>query len=106
MAGGSQPRSHSQVYLDLCEDGYGVWLDSIIRSFNKKGEGVCWICDNIPRETLVIDNEYWISWATLPPRRNLQLRLAPRRHVSRLGDLNLREMKVLSRNLIMLFKGP
>lgn len=93
LAGGTQPRLHSQVYIDLNEDGHGAYMESILQAFEEmRINSGCHLCTSRHEDRIVYENETWISWATSSPRRNYHVRAAPKRHVARYTDLSSSEL--------------
>lgn len=104
MAGGSQPRLHAQAYMDLNQDGHGAFMENVLQAFDMM-RGKCHICSSRHDERLVFENATWIAWATSAPRRNFHVRIAPKRHVERLTDLDDREIDGLSEILILISRA-
>jgi len=106
MAGGSQPRLHSQVYIDLNKDGHGVFMENVLTAFAEHAKrGYCYLCTTSHEDRIVYENSTWIVWATLSPRRNFHLRLAPKRHVGRITELDGYEVAGLADALIVVSKA-
>ncbi len=106
FAGGSQPRLHAQVYIDLNTDGHGAFMESILQSFEEqRKKGVCHLCTSRHNDRIVYENNTWIVWATSSPRRNFHLRLATKRHVERITDLDNSEIEGLADALIITSKA-
>jgi len=100
LAGGSQPRLHSQVYFDLNEDGHGAFMESILQAFEEmRKENDCHLCTSRHDGRMFYENSTWIAWATSSPRRNYHVRLAPKRHVARFTDLTSDEIRGLAETL-------
>ncbi|TFF95474.1 MAG: hypothetical protein EU544_02655, partial [Promethearchaeota archaeon] len=63
MVGGSQPRIHSQVYIDLSGDGHGSRFESHLKAFKERGDN-CHLCTSKHGEEnysrMVLETEYWI----------------------------------------------
>ena len=106
MAGGSQPRLHSQVYIDLNHDGHGVFMENVLLAFSEHSKrGYCYLCTTRHDGRIVYENTTWVVWATLSPRRNFHLRLASKRHVQRVTDLDAAEVMGLADALIVISKA-
>ena len=88
--GGSQKRVHIQVYFDLNEDGHGSRLESILKAFElMKNKAQCHLCNSRHGEgrRIILENDYWIVFASGSPIRNHHLRFAPREYFENLFDL-------------------
>jgi len=106
MAGGSQPRLHSQVYIDLNLDGHGALMENILQAFDEmRSRGICYLCTSKHEGRIVYENSTWIVWASLSPRRNYHLRLAPKRHVETFIELDNFELEGLADALIKISRG-
>ncbi len=102
MAGGSQPRLHSQVYIDLNCDGHGVFMENVLLAFNEHTKrGFCYLCTTRHNGRIVYENTTWVVWATLSPRRNYHLRMSPKRHIRRVTELDQLEIAGLADALIV-----
>lgn len=106
MAGGSQPRLHSQIYIDLNLDGHGAFMEQILQAFDEmKRRGICYLCTSKHDGRIVYENSTWLAWTSLSPRRNYHLRVTPKRHVERFTDLDGIELEGLAEILIRISKG-
>ncbi len=106
MAGASQRRLHAQVYIDLNMDGHGALMENILQAFeDQKRAGSCHLCTSKHEGRVVYENSRWIVWATSSPRRNYHLRLATKRHVARITDLDAREVQDLADALIVVSRA-
>ena len=106
LAGGSQPRLHSQVYVDLNMDGHGAFMESVLQAFEEqRRSGSCHLCSTQHEGRVVYENSSWILWVTSSPRRNYHLRIASRRHVERITNLSGKEIKYLAEVLILTSKA-
>ena len=106
MAGGSQPRLHSQVYIDLNQDGHGAFMENLLQAFeDKRVHGYCYLCTSRHDGRVVYENTTWTAWATSSPRRNFHLRLSPKRHVDRITDFDSTEVEGLADALIVLSRA-
>ncbi len=102
MAGGSQPRLHSQVYIDLNMDGHGAFMENLLQAFEEKySSGYCYLCTSRHDDRIVYENETWMVWVTSSPRRNFHLRLTTKRHVERITNLGEKEINDLAKTLII-----
>lgn len=104
LAGGTQPRLHAQVYLDLNQDGHGAFMENVLQAFDTMKEN-CHICSSRHDNRVVFENNTWIAWATSAPRRNFHVRIAPKRHVEKVTELDEGEMRGLSETLIKISKA-
>jgi UDPglucose--hexose-1-phosphate uridylyltransferase len=104
--GGSQPRIHSQTYIDLNGDGNGMRLEGYLRAFENMGNR-CHLCetshDNSNRVVLATD--FWTFYATGSPIRNYHLRFHPNEHIRRFSQLKVNQISDLSKSLIIIFKA-
>jgi len=105
--GGSQPRLHSQVYIDLNEDGHGSRLEGYLKAFKEMGDN-CHLCrtthgenDNLSR--MILNTEYWVYYATGSPVRNYHLRFHPKEHIRRFSQLNKNQIADLAKSLKVIF---
>jgi len=106
LAGGSQPRLHAQVYIDLNMDGHGAFMENILQSYEEQKKiGICHLCTSRHDNRTVYENNTWIVWATSSPRRNFHLRLATKRHVQRITEIDSREIEGLADALIVSSKA-
>jgi UDPglucose--hexose-1-phosphate uridylyltransferase len=106
LVGGSMKRIHSQVYMDLSQDGHGSRLESILKAFeNMKKSHTCELCNSNHGEgtRIVIDSDDWIVFASASPIRNYHLRFAPKQHIENIYDISSREFLTLSKILKVLF---
>ncbi|RLJ00568.1 MAG: hypothetical protein DRP08_06490, partial [Candidatus Aenigmatarchaeota archaeon] len=106
LAGGSQSRLHAQVYIDLNMDGHGAFMENILQAYDEQRKsGYCHLCTSRHNGRIVYENKTWISWATSSPRRNFHLRIAPKRHVERVTDLDELEIRELAITFIYISKA-
>ena len=102
--GGSQPRIHSQVYLDLNGDGHGSRLGGYLKAF--KEMKTCHLCVTDHEDSrVVLKTEFWTFYATGSPIRNYHLRFYPHEHVRRFSNLKINQIIDLSRSLKIIFKA-
>ena len=106
MAGGSQPRIHSQVYIDLNGDGHGSRLEGILKAFKEMGDE-CHLCASYHGDgtRIVLESEYWLFYATGSPTRNYHLRFNPKEHLRRFSQLNIHQIHDLAICLKLIFKA-
>lgn len=100
-AGGSVRRLHTQVYVDLTQDGYGRALKSVLQAFS----GSCPLCEEEHEERLVYSGKHTMLWASRAPRRNLHLRFTVKRHVEDLTKLSGSELRELAELLVKAAKA-
>lgn len=107
LVGGSQPRIHSQVYIDLSGDGHGSRLEGFLEAFNEMGNN-CHLCKSSHggnASRMVLETKYWIYFMTGSPVRNYHLRFHPKEHIRRFSKLNINQIKDLARSLKSVFKA-
>jgi len=106
QAGGSQPRIHSQIYMDLNGDGHGSRLEGFLKAFKEMGDN-CHLCKtthgNSNRE--VLNTKYWTFFVTGSPIRNYHLRFHPNEHIRRFSQLNINQIRDLAKSLKIVFKA-
>ncbi len=104
--GGSQPRVHSQVYIDLAMDGHGSRLDGYLNAFKEMGDD-CHLCksSHSEAERIILDTDYWTYYVTASPLRNYHLRFYPKEHIRRFSQLKTNQYRELSRSLKKIFKA-
>lgn len=104
--GGSQPRIHGQVYIDLNGDGHGVRLEGYLRAFKEMGDH-CRLCETThgERERMVMETKYWTFYATGSPVRNYHLRFHPKEHIRRFDQLKSNQIQDLAKSLKIIFKA-
>ena len=104
--GGSQPRIHSQCYIDLNGDGHGSRLDSYLKAFEEMGDN-CRICETTHGggSRTVLDTEYWRFFTTGSPVRNYHLRFYPKEHIRRFSNLKPNQIQDLSKSLKTIFQS-
>ncbi|MFX0011854.1 MAG: hypothetical protein ACFE9R_16180 [Candidatus Hermodarchaeota archaeon] len=105
-AGGSQPRIHSQVYIDLNGDGHGSRLEGYLEAFKKMGEN-CHLCETSHGETdrIIVKSKYWTFYTSGSPVRNYHIRFHPNEHIRRFSNLKINQIKDLARILKTVFKA-
>jgi UDPglucose--hexose-1-phosphate uridylyltransferase len=104
--GGSQPRVHSQVYIDLAMDGHGSRLDGYLNAFKEMGDA-CHLCKTSHSDTqrIILETAYWTFYVTASPVRNYHLRFYPKEHIRRFSQLKINQYKDLSVALKKVFKA-
>ncbi|MBD3340662.1 MAG: hypothetical protein GF353_16260 [Candidatus Lokiarchaeota archaeon] len=102
-AGGSQPRIHGQVYIDLNMDGHGSRLEGYLRAFKEMKN--CHLCETTHGDTdrLISSSEYWTFYITGSPVRNYHIRFHPNEHIRRFSQLNINQIHDLSKSLKKIF---
>lgn len=95
LAGGSQPRIHSQVYVDLTGYGLGMRFRNLIKKF----EDNCPLC-SISEEEIGYKYDDWIIWVNNAPRRNYEIRIVYREHLDSFIKLKINSIRSLSKILI------
>lgn len=105
-AGGSQPRIHSQVYIDLNGDGHGSRLEGYLEAFKKMGDN-CHLCETTHGETdrIIVKSKYWTFYTSGSPVRNYHIRFHPNEHIRRFSNLKINQIKDLARILKIVFKA-
>ena len=104
--GGSQPRIHSQVYIDLNGDGHGSRLEGFLRAFEKMGDS-CYLCDVSHRESdrIILETQLWTFYASGSPVRNYHLRFHPNEHIRRFSQLKINQMQDLAKCIKIVFNA-
>ena len=104
--GGSQPRIHSQCYIDLNGDGHGSRLASYLKAFEEMGDD-CRICDTTHGggSRIVLDTDFWTFFTTGSPVRNYHLRFYPKEHIRRFSNLKPNQIQDLAKSLKMIFQS-
>jgi len=104
--GGSQPRFHGQVYIDLNMDGHGSRLEGYLQAFKEMGDK-CHLCETSHGETdrIVLKTTYWTFYTTGSPVRNYHIRFHPNEHIRRFSQLNINQMLDLAKSLKTIFLG-
>jgi UDPglucose--hexose-1-phosphate uridylyltransferase len=103
-AGGSQPRIHSQVYIDLNGDGHGSRLEGYLRAFREMGDN-CHLCETSHGDTdrIIVKSKYWTFYTSGSPVRNYHIRFHPNEHIRRFDNLKINQMKDLAKILKSIF---
>jgi len=104
--GGSQPRIHGQVYIDLNMDGHGSRLEGYLEAFKEMGDN-CHLCRTSHGDTdrIVLKTTYWTFYTTGSPVRNYHIRFHPNEHLRRFSQLNINQIQDLAKSLKTIFIG-
>ncbi|TFG22127.1 MAG: hypothetical protein EU533_04645 [Promethearchaeota archaeon] len=104
--GGSQPRIHSQVYIDLNGDGHGSRLEGYLQAFKQMGDN-CHLCETTHGNTdrIVLKTEFWTFYTAGSPIRNYHIRFHPNEHVRRFTQLKINQIMDLARAIKIIFKA-
>lgn len=104
--GGSQPRIHGQVYIDLNMDGHGSRLEGYLEAFKEMGDK-CHLCETSHGKTdrIILKTTYWTFYTTGSPVRNYHIRFHPNEHLRRFSQLNINQIKDLAKCLKSIFIG-
>lgn len=104
--GGSQPRIHSQVYIDLNMDGHGSRLEGHLEAF-KEMNNKCHLCQTTHGGTdrIILETEFWTFYTTGSPVRNYHIRFHPSEHIRRFSQLKVNQIEDLAKSLKMIFQA-
>jgi len=104
--GGSQPRIHSQTYIDLNGDGHGSRLEGYLKAFKEMGDN-CHLCATTHgnNSRIVWKSQYWIFYVTGSPIRNYHLRFHPKEHIRRFTQLKITQINDFAHSLKIIFKA-
>ncbi|MFX0057321.1 MAG: hypothetical protein ACFE8J_03380 [Candidatus Heimdallarchaeota archaeon] len=104
--GGSQPRIHSQVYIDLNGDGHGSRLEGYLRAFKEMGNN-CHLCETTHgnSDRIILDTEFWTFYTTGSPVRNYHIRFHPKEHIRRFSQLKANQISDLAKALKITFQA-
>jgi len=104
--GGSQPRIHSQTYIDLNMDGHGSRLEGYLEAI-KEMSGDCHICRTTHGDTdrIILKTEFWTFYNTGSPVRNYHIRFHPTEHIRRFSQLKINQIEDLSQALKKIFQA-
>ena len=104
--GGSQPRIHSQVYIDLNGDGHGSRLEGFLRAFKEMGEN-CHLCETSHGDTdrIILKTGFWTFYTTGSPVRNYHIRFHPNEHLRRFSQLKINQINDLAKSLKIIFQA-
>ena len=105
-AGGSQPRIHSQVYIDLNGDGHGSRLEGYLRAFKEMGDN-CHLCETSHGNTdrIIMKSKFWTFYTSGSPVRNYHIRFHPNEHIRRFSNLKINQILDLARILKTIFNA-
>ena len=106
QVGGSQPRIHSQIYIDLNGDGHGSRLEGFLKAFAEMGED-CHLCASYHGggNRIVLETDYWVFYTTGSPTRNYHIRFNPKEHIRRFAKLNVNQINDLAKSLKIIFNA-
>ncbi|MFX1478373.1 MAG: hypothetical protein ACFFCI_09590 [Promethearchaeota archaeon] len=104
--GGSQPRIHSQVYIDLNMDGHGSRLEGYLEAFKGMREG-CHLCQTTHGDSdrILLDTDFWTFYTTGSPVRNYHIRFHPTEHIRRFSQLKINQIEDLAYSLKIIFQA-
>ena len=104
--GGSQPRIHSQVYIDLSMDGHGSRLEGYLEAFKEMGSK-CHLCQTTHGGTdrIILETEFWTYYTTGSPVRNYHIRFHPNEHIRRFSQLKVNQIEDLAKTLKIIFQA-
>jgi UDPglucose--hexose-1-phosphate uridylyltransferase len=104
--GGSQPRIHSQVYIDLNMDGHGSRLEGYLEAFKEMGDD-CHLCKTSHGNTdrIILKSEFWTFYNTGSPVRNYHIRFHPNEHLRRFSQLKINQIEDLAYSLKIIFQA-
>jgi galactose-1-phosphate uridylyltransferase len=104
--GGSQPRIHSQTYIDLNGDGHGSRLEGHLKAFKEMGDK-CHLCETSHGETdrIIIKSNFWTFYTTGSPVRNYHIRFHPNEHIRRFSQLKINQIQDLAKILKIVFQA-
>ena len=104
--GGSQPRIHSQTYIDLNMDGHGSRLEGHLEAFKEMGD-YCHLCQTTHgnSDRVIIKTKFWTFYAAGSPVRNYHLRFHPNEHLRRFSQLKVNQINDLAKILKVIFQG-
>lgn len=102
--GGSQPRIHSQVYIDLNMDGHGSRLEGYLEAFKEMGDR-CHLCKTTHggSDRIILETEFWTFYTTGSPVRNYHIRFHPNEHIRRFSQLKSNQIQDLAHSLKIIF---
>jgi len=106
--GGSQPRIHSQVYIDLNGDGHGSRLEAYLQAFKEMGND-CHLCKSTHggsnERRIILETNFWAFFATGSPVRNYHIRFHPKEHIRRFTQLNVNQLGDLAKSIKAIFEA-
>ena len=105
-AGGSQPRIHSQTYIDLNMDGHGSRIERYLEAFKEMGDK-CHLCHTTHGDTdrIILNTDFWTFYTTGSPVRNYHIRFHPTEHIRRFSQLNVNQTNDLAEGLKIIFQA-
>lgn len=106
MVGGSLKRIHSQVYLDLSQDGHGAHMENLLNAFEKNHQqNTCPLCQSTHGRRNILENEDWVIFATGSPLRNYHLRFTPKKHIQEITALTPTQLLSFTKILRVIFQA-
>ncbi|MFW9822456.1 MAG: hypothetical protein ACFFE4_05955 [Candidatus Thorarchaeota archaeon] len=104
--GGSQPRIHSQTYIDLNMDGHGSRLEGYLEAFKEMGDN-CHLCQTTHGGTdrIILSTDFWTFYNTGSPVRNYHIRFHPTEHIRRFSQLKVNQIEDLAYALKIIFQA-
>ncbi|MHA2180162.1 MAG: hypothetical protein ACXAAH_01925 [Promethearchaeota archaeon] len=104
--GGSQPRIHSQTYIDLNMDGHGSRLEGYLEAFKEMGDA-CHLCQTTHGDTdrVILNTDFWTFYNTGSPVRNYHIRFHPTEHIRRFSQLKINQIEDLAHTLKIIFQA-
>ncbi len=104
--GGSQPRLHGQVYIDLNMDGHGSRLEGFLKAFKEMKDN-CHLCETTHGDTdrIILKTNYWTFYTSGSPIRNYHIRFHPNEHIRRFTKLNIDQISDFALNLKKIFQA-
>ncbi len=104
--GGSQPRIHSQVYIDLNMDGHGSRLEGYLEAFKEMGDR-CHLCETTHggSDRIILETEFWTFYTTGSPVRNYHIRFHPNEHIRRFSQMKSNQIQDLAHCLKLIFQA-
>ncbi len=102
--GGSQPRIHSQVFIDLNGAGHGSRLEGYLKAFQERGDK-CHLCETTHGDSsrVILKSKYWTFYVSGSPIRNYHLRFHPNEHIRRFTQLKINQINDLAESLKVVF---
>jgi UDPglucose--hexose-1-phosphate uridylyltransferase len=106
LVGGSMRRIHSQLYLDLCQDGHGTRMETLLQAFDKMHKiNQCHldVTSHGNQKRLILENDHWSIFATGSPIRNYHLRFSPKTHIPQIEQVTPSQFFSLAKLLKVIF---
>jgi UDPglucose--hexose-1-phosphate uridylyltransferase len=102
--GGSQPRIHSQIFIDLNGDGHGSRLELFLKAFKEMGNN-CHLCKTSHGDSdrIITTSDFWTFYTAGSPIRNYHIRFHPNEHIRRFTQLKLNQIRDLAKTLRNVF---